>query len=174
MCAHAFTCRSYCYTCSAQRLAQLGGNVVTTSSNNGTPGVWQCADISCNLAGWQGSEEGDTHVLALLRGGVSVAVCRPPLQQPAVHLLIHLAMCMLNGLVALRRVGWVGQQLPAWGQQSGRLVVHCSVVKADDEVLSAAQPSFKLPVLQLLHKLTEYAVELCCCDVTCWLGGVSW
>lgn len=98
----------------------------------------------------------------------------PPLQQPAVHLLIHLAMHVLDGLVALWGVGWMGQQLPALGQQSGRFVVDCGMVKANDEVLRPPQPSFKLPVLQHLHKFTEYAVEFCCCNVTCWPWWVPW
>ena len=174
MWAWAITC-SWCrYTCTAHLLAEPGSNVVATGSDNCSPGVRQCVDISCNLAGWHGSEEGAAYVLALLWGGVAVAMRVPPLQQPAVHFLIHLAVHVLNGLITLGTVGWVGQQLPALGQQSGRFVVNCSVVKADDEVLCPPQPSINLPVLQLLHKLTEYAVEFCCCDVTCCLWWVSW
>lgn len=158
----------------AQRLAERGGNVGAARSDNGLPGCWQCVNVSCNLAGWQSSEEVDALLLALVGGGVGIAARRPPLQQPLVHLLVHLAMHVLNGLVAVRGVGGVGQQLPAWWQQPLRLVVHSGVVQADDEVLCAPRASLILPGLQLTDKLTEDVVELCCRDVTGIPGGVPW
>jgi len=85
-----------------------------------------------------------------------------------------MAMHVLDGLVALRGVGWVGQQLPPWGQQRVCFLVDCSVVQAENEVLVALQASLNLPVLQLLHKLTKDVVELCCRDVACVLWWVSW
>jgi hypothetical protein len=83
-------------------------------------------------------------------------------------------MHVLNGLVALRGVGWVGQQLPPWGQQALRIVVHGRVVQADDETLSALEASLNLPGLQLLDKLLEDYIELCCGNVACILWWVSW
>lgn len=158
--------------CRAQHSAEPRGNVVTTSSDDCLPGVWQCLDISFNPAGWQCGEEGDALVPALLWGGVAVAARLPPLQQPVVHLCIHLTVHVLDGLVALRGVGWVGQQLPAPGQQGVCFVVHRGLVNANDEVLCALQASSNLLVLQHLHKLPEDVIELCYCDVTCWLGWV--
>lgn len=172
--AGALGSRTGCCACARRALAERIGNVGPARSHNGLPGCWQCGNISCNAAGWHSLEEGAALAHALLGGGFAIAGCRPPVQQPAVHLLIHLAMHVLDGLVAVGGVGWLGQQLPAWRQQPSRLVVDCCVVQADDEVLCAPQACLILPGLQLTDKLTEDVVELCCCDVCGIPWGVSW
>ena len=52
-------------------------------------------------------------VRALLWGRVGIGVQLPPLQQPAVDLLIHLTMHMLSWPAAFQSLGWVRQQLPS-------------------------------------------------------------
>ena len=83
-------------------------------------------------------------------------------------------MHVLDGLVAFRGVGWLGQQVPPWGQQAPGIVVHGCIVQADDKPLSALEPSLHLLGLQHPDKLLEDVIEFCCGDVACVLWWVSW
>ena len=122
--------------CSGQPIT----DVATTIVDNLLPGLWQCGHISSNACGWDGIEEGRQLIFVLCGGGVHPCLCLPQPHQPLLHFSIQLAMYMLNSLVAVRAVGWMGQELPAWAQNLCCLVVSCGMVNADDKLLTAPQP----------------------------------
>lgn len=120
-------------------------DIATILVDNCLPGVWQCGNISSNACSWDGIEVVKQLGLALLNSGVNTRLLLPEADQPLLHFLIQLAMDVLDGLIAVRAVGWVGQQLPALPQNLGCLVVDCSMVKAENELLVAPQPCFQPP-----------------------------
>lgn len=86
---------------SSSSLGQSSRDVVTTSIDNGLPGVWQCLYICCNLAGWDLLKELHAFLLALILMNFVVGVEATRVPEPLVHICIYPSVHMLYGLVAI-------------------------------------------------------------------------
>jgi hypothetical protein len=90
-----------CHGLRNSSLGQGSRDVVTTSINNGLPGVWKCVHICCNGAGWDPKEQIKALLLALIHSELVTWINSAGLPHPLVHISIYPAMHVLNGLIAL-------------------------------------------------------------------------